>query len=285
MDTLLLFVIIFVAFCYLLVRADKKDQEHKAERAYRQIFGKKPKRMSHEEAMFAEQAYHISNRGLDARTSKTAKKALDEYEVLHAEISSRRDLVSEHIYQEDMRDIRDNYTDLAIEEWHEKAGKILDQFIRTYIMITEHDFKEVDKAYRSKNRCIGYWTKYFDSIPHDTGLRYDPKGFMKSYLGEDYDPCMEYRVDLEKKLNQCLEEMRPEYKRKLRLRDQVLNTVAEQGSIMRSELIKTPFEGCTPKETEYMIKELVEKRRLAAVKIGNRYFISLSEGEKNNRAK
>lgn len=278
-------IVLPVAVYYLLVRAYKKDQQQKEEKAYRKIFGKKLKRMSHEEAMFAEQAYHITSRGLDAKTSKTAKKALDEYEVLHAELSSRRDLVSEHIYQEDMRDIRDTYTDLAIEEWHEKAGKILDQFLNVYLMITEFSFKDVDKAYRSRNRCIGYWTKYFDSVPRDTGLKYDPKGFMKSYLGEDYDPCMEYSVDLEKKLNQCIEEMRPEYKRKLRLRDQVLNTVAEQGSIMRSELIRTPFEGCTPKETEYMIKELVEKRRLAAVKIGNRYFISLSEAEKTNRAK
>lgn len=240
-------------------------------------------RMSREEREFAEEAYKLHMSGMDAKTSRKAEEKLLQYEVLYNDIASKQSLESEHIYQEDMSDIRENYESLAREEWQRKADKILDKFYDLYSMITDPDFKDVEKAYSSKKRCIKYWQDYFSSIPYETGIWYDAKFHMREYLGLDYDICMDSHESLEKKLTQCIDEMKPEYKRKMNLRKQILDTVAEHENIMRSKLIATPFEGCTAKEVEYCIKELVEKYQLVSIKIGNRYFISLSDKEKQRR--
>ncbi|MBR3019825.1 MAG: hypothetical protein IKH57_22590 [Clostridia bacterium] len=240
-------------------------------------------RMSREEREFAEEAYKLHMSGMDAKTSRKAEEKLLQYEALYSDIASKQSLVSEHIYQEDMSDIRENYESLTREEWQEKADKILDKFYDLYSIITDPNFKDVEKAYSSKKRCIKYWQDYFSSIPYETGIWFDAKFHMREHLGLNYDICMDSHESLEKKLSQCIDEMKPEYKRKMNLRKQIIDTVAEQESIMRSKLIATPFEGCTVKEVEYCIKELVEKYQLVSVKIGNRYFVSLSDKEKQRR--
>jgi len=240
-------------------------------------------RMSGEEAEFAREAAKLADKGLNAKRSKTAEEALIHYELLHDDISSRRKLVSEHIYQEDMRYIREIYEDLSIEEWQNRARKILDKFYALYEMITDPSFKDVDKAYRSKKRCIEYWQEYFASIPYETHIWYDAKTYMKEYLGDGYDDCMYTHETLEKKLARCIEEMKPEYKRKMKLRDQIINVVAKRESVTRAELASMPFDGCTKQEVEYCIRELVENYRLVALKISNRYFVSLSDREKEKR--
>lgn len=241
------------------------------------------KRMSREEADFAREASKLASKGISAKRSSTAEEALIHYESLHDDISSHRNLVSEDIYQEDMSDIRENYETLLREEWQNKADKILEKFYALYEMITDPSFKDVDKAYSAKKRCIKYWQNYFYSIPTGTGVWFDAKTHMKDYLGECYDDCMFSHDELEKKLSQCVEEMKPEYKRKMNLRKQILDAVDQQGSIMRSELYATKFDGCTDKEVQYCVKELVDSYRLVSLKIGNRYFISLSDKEKEKR--
>ncbi len=240
--------------------------------------------MSDEEADFADKAYKIKNRGVDAKRSQTAYDALVEYETRHDMAAANVKLVSEHIYQEDMQDIRENYETLVKEEWEEKADKILDKFYALYAMITDPTFKDVERAYRSKNRCIRLWQQYFYSIPTETGVWFDAKTHMQEYLEPYYDDCMYSHETLEKKLSRCIEEMKPEYQRKMALRKRILDIVAERESIMRADLVKIPFEGCTKQEVEYCIKELVDNYRLVSLKIADRYFISLSDKEKAKRA-
>ena len=238
--------------------------------------------MSDEEAKFSDKAYRLHMRGMDAKTSKKAEEILNEYELLYSEVENETRLLDRHIYDEDLDDIRDNMESLAKEEREEKARRILDRFAELYYLITDPDFKDVEKAYKSKKRCIDYWQKYFFSIPED-GIWRDPKAFMKEYLADDFDECMYNHDTLEKKLSKCIEEMKPEYKRKINLRHQILDIVAEKESIMRAELVSMPFDGCTKKEVEYCIKELVDSYQLVALKIGNRYFISLPDKEKDKR--
>lgn len=239
--------------------------------------------MSREEAEFAKEAYKLHMKGIDAKHSKTAENALAHYEFLYNDISSRKKLVSEHIYQEDMSEIRENYESLAKEEWYSKADKILEKFYSLYSIITDPCFGDVEKAYRSKKKCIEYWQEYFASIPDDTGVWYDAKTHMKDKLGFYYDDCMYTHEALEKKLSRCIEEMKPEYKRKLLLREQIIGVVAENGSIQRSKLLSIPFDGCTAKEVECCMKELLEAYRIVSLKIGSRYFVSLSDKEKAKR--
>lgn len=240
--------------------------------------------MSRKEAEFSDQAYKLHIKGVDATTYKKAEEALIHYEMLYSEARSQTKLMDEHIYEEDLQDIRENMETLATEEWQKKAGIILDKFAELYYMITNPAFQDIDKAYRSKKRCIDYWHKYFFSIPED-GIWRDPKGFMKEYLGEDFDACM-YSLDtLEKKLSKCIEEMQPEYKRKVRLKKDIADLVERKQSVLRSELLRAKFSNATEKEIQYCYKELIANNILVEIKIGNRFFVYLSDKEKAKREK
>lgn len=240
-------------------------------------------RMSTAEKEFAEQAHRISNKGIDANTSKKAEEALVEYEAAYSNAKSQTRLVSDHIYQEDLEDIHDNYQTLCREEWERRAGKILDRFIELYLMINDPTFKDVEKAYRSKKKCIEYWQKYYASLPD--GVIVHPKQYIKDYLMDDYDICMESHELLDKKLSSCIEHMKPEYKRAVKLRKDLLDMVAQNESMMRSELLSKTFDGCTKKEIEWCYRELVKQYKLVEIKMNNRYIVKLSDKESEKRNK
>lgn len=240
------------------------------------------RRMTDIEREFAEEAYQLKSKALNAKKASKVDAALSVYEGLHYIAKKQGELVSEHIYQEDMRDMSDYYEDLTREEWEKSANKLLDKFRELYLIIAEPTYKDVERAYRSKKRCIEYWQKYFASMP--TGIHVYPKQYLREYLDLDYDPCMESHELLEKRLSECIEQMKPEYQRVVRLRKDMLDYVFENDSVMRSELLRKQFDGCTDKEVEYCYRELVNKYKLVAVKIGNRYFVKLSDKEREKRS-
>lgn len=239
--------------------------------------------MSQAERNFANNASKAANRGLDAMRSSTVDKILTEYETNYEYAKSVTDLKDTHIYEEDIRDLREHRDDLRREEWYEKADNILDKFYDLYSMITDPDFRDVEKAYKSKARCIKYWQDYFYSMPDDDGTWYYPKQHLREMPW--YEPCMDSHEELEKKLNACIEEMRPEYKRKLALKKRMVDLVAENETILRSNLMKAFSDEYTDLEVKWCYKELIEKYVLSEVKYSNRYITSLSEKEKEKRQK
>lgn len=240
-------------------------------------------KMSSTEREFAEEAHKLSNKGLDAKTSRKAEEALLQYETAHTIAKSATNLVSEHIYQDDMNELRDHYETLVKEEWEARAGKLLDKFYDLYIRITEPTFSDVETAYRSKKRCIEYWQKYYSTLPE--GVYVYPKQYIKDYFGEEYDPCWESHEQLEKKLTACIEQMKPEYKRAVKLRKDLLDIVAQNESMLRSELLNKSFDGCTKKEIEWCYRELAKQYRLVEIKMNNRYIVKLSDKEREKRNK
>lgn len=239
--------------------------------------------LSDEQARYFDEERKLWAKGLDAKSSKKAYEILDELETGYKEIGKSSPVLFSSSYRENIQDVRELADALAKEEWEEKANRILDKFIDLYLMITSPDFQDVEKAYRSKKRCIGYWQDYFASVPD--GLYVYPKSYMKEYLDEDYDSCMESHVALEKKLSVAIDEMKPEYQRKKQLKSNLLSLVENEGSIMRSQLLNHQFEGCIEKEVQYCYRELITNYSLVEVKIGSRYFVSLSDKEKEKREK
>lgn len=221
----------------------------------------------------------------DTERPSIAYEALTEFESMHDALVNESHLFTEDEYQRDLKEMREEYETLEKDKWKEKADKALDEFIDMYMFINDPDERDIEKAVHSKAKCISLWQSYFATIPGDTGIWYDAQGYMKEYLGDEYDPCMESHEALEKKLTQRVETLKPEYRRKMNLRKQIVDTVARHESIMRSELLAMPFEGCTNKEVAYCVRELVDAYRLVSLKIGNRYFISLSDNEKARREK
>lgn len=240
-------------------------------------------KMSSTEREFAEEAHKLSNKGLDAKTSRKAEEALLQYEAAYSYAKSQTSLRSESIYQEDLEYLQDHYRSLSREEWEQRAGKLLDKFLELYLMITDPSYKDVEKAYRSKKKCIEYWQKYFASPPEDVVVY--PKQYIKDYLMDYYDPCMESHELLEKKLSSSIEQMKPEYKRAVKLRKDLLDIVAQSDGMMRSELLSKSFDGSTKKEVEWCYRELVKRYKLVEIKINNRYIVKLSDKERERREK
>jgi len=239
--------------------------------------------MSQKERNFADNASKTLIRGLDATRSSTVDKALSDYEFNYGIAQSVTSLKDTHIYEDDLRALREHRDDLRREEWYEKADKILENFYDLYSIITDPDFRDVEQAYKSKARCIKYWQDYFASMPDDNETRYNPKQHLREMVW--YEPCMDSHEALEKKLSACIEEMRPEYKRKLALKRRMVDIVAEHDTILRADLMKKLRDGYTDLEVKYCYKELLEKYVLSEVKYSNRYITSLSEKEKAKRQK
>lgn len=239
--------------------------------------------MTQAERNFAQNASKATIRGLDATRSSTVDIILSDYESNYVYAKSTTSLRDTHIYEDDLRELREHRDDLRREEWYEKADKILEKFYDLYSIITDPDFRDVEQAYKSKARCIKYWQEYFYSMPDDNETRYNPKEHLREMIW--YEPCMDSHVALEKKLSACIEEMRPEYKRKIALKKRMVDIVAEHGTILRADLMKKLRDGYTDLELKYCYKELIEKYVLSEVKYSNRYITSLSEKEKLKRQK
>lgn len=239
--------------------------------------------MTQKEREFADDAYRIRMRGLDAKRASTAEKAVSDYETSYEIAQQETRLTDVHIYEEDLSELRETRDELRREEWYKKADVILDKFFELYEMITSPDFRDVEKAYKSKARCIRYWQEYFYSMPRDDGTLYHPKDHLREMPW--YEPCMESHEELEKRLSACITEMKPEYRRKIALRKRMVEEVARNETMLRADLMRACREGYTELELKYCYKELIEKYILAEVKYSNRYIVSLSEKEKEKRQK
>ena len=177
---------------------------------------------------------------------------------------------------------REQLHDIEMEIWAKKADKHLQAFYDSYYSVVSgdcHNFRDVELLMKEKAKCIREWQNYYaiDLEPYRTTIY--PKRYMKEYLGNDYDPCMDSRYGLEKKLDACVASMRPEQKRKNRLYDVIVDYVTEKETVPRSELLKTAFDGFIAEEIKCCYKELVSKNRLVETKTGNRWFVSLSDKE------
>jgi hypothetical protein len=236
----------------------------------------------------AQNYYHLNNKlfykGMDSSNVNLVRSYAAELEREFQGIKNDIPQVSRKCFQEDIDDLKSHADSLELERWEDKAGAVLDRFAELFYIIIDSDFSDVELAYRAKSKCINAWYRYWGTV-EDVSVTVYPKEFMKSYLGEAYDPCMEARDALEQKLDAAINAIRPEYKRKMKLFDNILDTVHMESSIMRSDLLKRSFPNSTRKEVEICYRDLVRRDKLVEVKQGSRYFVSLSDKELERRSK
>ena len=226
-----------------------------------------------------------SDKIISATDSQSIKTVRNSIERLDCEYSKIKDIAGEssnYLYTEDRKFLVEHLHDLEQEKWEKKADKYLQEFSDCYLTIIDGElehFADVELLFKTKKRCISLWQKYFaiDLSEYETTIY--PKRYMREWMGEDYDPCMESHEALEKKLSDCVDKMRPEYKRKTALYGIIVTRVASCGSIARSELLKQHFNGYIPEEVKCCYNALVKENRLVEVKLGGRYFVSLSDKE------
>ena len=176
---------------------------------------------------------------------------------------------------------------METERWERKADKYLEKFYEAWIFVTTSDpadhFKEAEELMRAKKRCISAWQGYFgiDLEEYDTVVY--PKRHLREYMADEYETCMESHDTLEKRLAKCVETARPEYRRKMKLYDHIVDYVRSVESIARADLLRHPFDGFIDDEVKCCYRELIKKNRLVEIKIGNKYFVSLSDKEKTKK--
>ena len=226
-----------------------------------------------------------SDKLFTAVDSKSIKKVRESISCLDYEYNKVKDITGSsgnYLYSEDRGFLVEHLHDLEQDKWEKKANKYLQEFSDCYLSIVSHElehFESVELLYKTKKRCIEQWQKYFaiDLSEYETTIY--PKRYLRDWMGDDYDPCMESHATLEKKLNECVAVMRPEYKRKTALLDIIVNYVATKNTISRSDLLKKTFKGYSQDEVKYCYRELIKTNRLFEMKIGGRYFVSLSDKE------
>jgi|GEM_PF-2831941 len=252
--------------------------------------------------------YKQYRRGTEAKTLNTAKDALDQMKFSYGLVKDVADSHDERLYKEDMRDVRENVEFLVENKWEEKADKILHEFIDLYMLITDPEFSDIEKAYHSKTKCLKKYDAYWDW----TRQIYDEnKDYVKSYniwdkakrrfkdefdffigspdanmlvWGESRDASTRQKID--KRLSDCIYAMQPEYRRKTQLRGYLLQTIAKNGTIMRNSLLRMQLEGFIKEEISCCYKGLLKERLIIEVKQGDRFFVSLTEkGQRNCPAK
>lgn len=225
----------------------------------------------------------IANSSYSCSTSSGAKKRLDELNSLFdsAKIAGESDKVLSYISFE-ISDVQELVDSLERSEWEEKASKILSDFLDAFIYVTTeeyHSFRDIENVLNTSKKCVRLWYKYWKLL-EDIHVRVNPKEYMKEYLGDSFEPCMLESAKLKKRLDDATEKIKPEHRRKMKLYNDIIKTVADSGSIMQCELKKQHFDNASQKEVEFCYNDLIASNRLVRVKIGSRYFVSLSDKEK-----
>lgn len=224
--------------------------------------------------------------GANSHDSSSAFQSVEDLKCSYSLMKDQGYRLNKDVYEADLYELSKRARDLK--RWENRIEKILDQFRDCFFIVTDSDFSDVDHIYTAKRRCIRLWQECFsiaDKMGIDNNIIPNIKEYMKIYLDDDYDPCMYSHNTLEKRLNECIIENRPENRRKKELLKLIINVVAEQNTVLRSKLLKRVYSGFSGDEVKCCYKQLVADNRLAEIKIGNRYFVTLSVKESSKFGK
>lgn len=223
---------------------------------------------------------------LNSRSIEKVRYAILDLKKAYADAESVLNWAGKEEYSETLSQLQDTFAELEEKQWQKKADPHLENFLLYYESIMNGDmetFSDVDTLFKEKTKCITEWQKYFsvDLSIYET-IMY-PKRYMRECAGDLYDPCMESHEALEKKLSDKIQYMRPEYRRKARLYDIIVDYVASEQSVMRTKLFTAGFNGFTDEEVKICYRALLKKNRLVEIKLGNRLFVTLSDKEQIKR--
>ena len=230
--------------------------------------------------------YEVEKRceqAIDSQSISKVKNAIEELSIAFHKAEPVLESESKSIFYDDMKDLKDQLSYLETKNWQSKAYKHLESFSSYYDLIMNGSldtFRDVDKLFSAKEKCLDSWHKYFAVELIDYKTTIYPKRHLREYTGDLYDPCMESSDALNKKLSDKIQTMRPEYIRKMNLLERIVDYVAENPNIQRSCLLKISFEGFTQKEVNIGYKALIQERRLIEMKIGNVYYVDLTDNER-----
>ncbi len=234
----------------------------------------------------------IECKASDSSSIDKVRSYLDELEILAED--ARRDGVPEGKLQ-DIRKCRESvecsYQILLEEKWKKEMDPIVDELNDCYELVMtayNHTFQTVEDVIWARDRCLhlydAYWAatgKFLEENQCRGRIRTD------EYLNQWYPEENRFTTkwELQQKLDAAIEPLKPEQKRKKKLYRDILNWVAERDAVQQCALLKQEFPNATAEEVKYCYKDLVKWYKLVKYKMGNRWFVMLSDKEKERREK
>ena len=239
-----------------------------------------------------EQLDKISLRASDSSSIDRVKSYLDELGILLED--ARRDGAPEEKLQEIrkyQKDVDWNYQILLEEKWKKKMDPIVDELNDCYELVTmayNHTFQKVEDVIWARDRCLVLFDLYWKKA--NTFLEENQcQGRIRTaeYLNNWHPEEKRFvsRWELQQTLDAAIEPLKPEQKRKKKLYRDILDWVAEQEAVQQCVLLKREFPNATAEEVKYCYKDMVKQYRLVKYKMGNRWFVTLSDKEKEKREK
>ncbi len=156
------------------------------------------------------EADHLANLAFGSTRSKTIRARLEELEDAVSDSGSSLSRQARELYEEDIAELREHLADIEREEYEELAAEKLDLFLYAYLSIVSRETaypKSADRLYAQKGKCLRAWQDFFAIDLTQWATAMDPRGFLREWMDEDYDPCMETLEALDRKLTRCIEEI------------------------------------------------------------------------------
>lgn len=241
-------------------------------------------------------SWKLTNAGSETENLKRAKECYFQLLTSYEGVKGFANANERYCYEDDIDLIRDNAEMLAERRWASKADEYLLKMEEAHSLIVQHNFNNIEKAYSSKATFLKAYDAYFDwtrkcyddnySIWKSVKLWDEAKKCVTELLGETgeyvfwdstFPSSYSVRQQIDANLTKHIESMRPEYLRKIKLNSLILNKIASCGSIQRSVLLKSSFDGFTAPEVQACYHGLVKVHDVIEVKQGSLYFVSLSD--------
>ena len=238
----------------------------------------------------------LTDIGAETNSLSKAKDCLHQLSSSYESIKDIASSLDRRCFEDDIELIRSNAESLAEYEWDKKAQKFLLRMDEAYSMIVDHDFSNVEKAYKQKDVFLKSYDEYFDwtrecyennrIVWKDINIWEAAKNGIISMLGvecsyvlwnSDEQCKRSVRKQIEENLTIHIESMRPEYLRKIKLKSLILQRIADHGSIQRSVLLKSVFSGFVNEEIRACYRGIARDHDVIEVKQGSVYFVSLSD--------
>lgn len=243
------------------------------------------------------------NRSNMATTTATIKRHYEEFKSEYDRYSDPLSSSSKSFCDYTLNELRSNYITVLENDVDEKTEKYLDGFIDDFVLLTElMDFFDVDDAYKRKNSCLRNYDAYWETVSKisdnavsdERSLVWEKakKNFIDAFtensqsnihFWDENGMNKSVRQQLVAEIDKCVETLKPEYKRKMKIYDDILSVVRSKESIKRADLLRTKIDNATEEEVSVCYKVLVKKGKLFEMKLGNRYFVSLSDKESQKK--
>jgi len=232
-----------------------------------------------------EQAEKAAMRAINNRSLVKAQEALDEYGSSYEYYEPQMTDEAKSKYGGTMWSLQKQVCKLEKEKWEKKADFLLGKFLQLYkeLLACEDSTINDPKELKSKKRqCLRTRESYFDlKFSEDYDIDYDQ--YFKDYLGADFDPCMAKEDILNLRLDDCIRSYLPEKERINTLYEMVLDYAENQKYAKRCALFNSGFQGYDRGEIEEVEKNLVKTGRICEYKMGNRWYVKLTDSEKVKR--